>query len=443
MHGISLRRWKAPAAAVAAAGLALTLAGCSSSGSKSGGQGSATGPVTIDYWAWTTGMEGQVAAWNKAHPDIQVKYTNVAGNLAYDKMRAAAKAGNAPCVVRMDQANTVSFASDGLLTDVTKLAAPYQAQFTDAAWSNVSPGGTTVGIPEESAPNFFAYRTDLYKQYGLTVPKTWDDLIANGKKAAAAKAGTKIWNMAGEDPSTMVGLAWDAGATWYKVDGDKWAVTFTSPESLKAADVLQQMIDDNQMSTASYADPGVWKIWDGGTTIDMATSTWQLPIYSKNFPASAGKWALAPLPQYAGATSFSTDGGFTNSVVMKGCAHPDAAVKFAAWLGTDPSALKALADPNTGAGFFPALKDVSPYLAGLAPTAMFGNVDSTAVISQAAAGVNPAWQEGPDYSAMYDKMQSLWPQVIGGKLKAADMLGQLQQFVLSDLKAKGVNAVAG
>ena len=106
-------------------------------------------------------------------------------------------------------------------------------------------------------------------------------------------------------------------------------------------------------------------------------------------------------------------------------------------------ALPIAIEPNSGAGFFPALKDVTPYLSGLAPTAMFGTVDSSAVISQAAGAVNPAWQEGPDYSAMYDKMQSLWPQVIGGKLRAADMLGQLQQFVLSDLKSKGVNAVAG
>ncbi|AWS43605.1 ABC transporter substrate-binding protein [Streptosporangium sp. 'caverna'] len=429
-------------AATVAAILAAALTGCSGQDQSPATAQKPTGPVQIDYWSWTAGVDKQVAAWNAAHPDVHVTYTNVAGDLAYDKMRAATKAGNAPCLARMDAMNTVTFAADGLLEDVGAYTAPLKDTFTQAAWNQVSPGGITVGLPQASAPNFYAYRTDLFDEYGLQVPKTWDELIATGEKAAAARKGTKIWNMAGEDPSTFVGLSWQAGATWYKAAGDHWEINFTSPATLKAADVLQRLIDHDLFSSASYADPGVWKTWDDGTTISMGTSTWQLPIYAQNFPKTAGKWALAQLPQYTGASP-STDGGFTNAVVLKGCEHPEQAVRFAAWLATDPAPVKALSDPNSGAGFFPALKDVNPYLADLAPKKMFGDVDSTRVIAQAAQTVNPTWQHGPNYATMYAEMQKLWPEVLGKKMKVTEMVNRLQQFTLDDLKAKGINATAG
>jgi multiple sugar transport system substrate-binding protein len=426
----------------AAASLSLLLTACSD---DSGSEASSTtkGNVTLEFWSWTDGIEAQTKVWNKEHPETQIKFVNAAGDTAYQKLRAAVNAGTAPCLSKMDGMNLANFAADGLLTDISEVAARYKGAYTVAAWNAVSPGGTTFGIPMGSAPLFTAYRADLFQKYGIEAPKTWDDLIAAGKKVQKKDENVKIYNMAGEDPSTLVDLSWEAGAQWYKVDGDHWVVDFTSPEALKAGDIVQQLVDNDLASNASYADPGVFKTWDLGKTIAMTTSTWQLPIYDTNFPKSKGKWQLADSPVFDTAKP-QTSSNFDTTGVLKGCKYPDRAAEFAAWLSSSKESLTALTDPASKSGLFPAVKDVSPYVDKIIPTEMFnGRSDSAQVISTAASRVGEQWQYGPNYASMYSEMQKQWGKVMKKQLTVKDMLTSLQKWTVDDLNRKGIKAVAG
>ncbi|MDX3280382.1 ABC transporter substrate-binding protein [Streptomyces scabiei] len=436
-------RTRALASAAAVASLSLLLAGCGGGDGSDSAAKSTKGKVTLEFWSWTDGIEAQTEVWNKEHPDTQVKFVNAAGDTVYQKLRAAVNAGTAPCLSKMDGMNLASFAADGLLTDITETAARYKGAYTVPAWNAVSPGGTTFGIPMGSSPLFTAYRADLFEKYGIQAPRTWDDLIAAGKKAQSRNKNVKIFNMAGEDPSTLVDLSWQAGAQWYKVDGDHWVIDFTSPDALKAGDVVQRLVDDGLASSASYADPGVFKTWDLGRTIAMTTSTWQLPIYDTNFPKSKGKWELADAPVFDTARP-RTSSNFDTTAVLKGCKYPDRAAEFAAWLSSSKESLTTLTDPASKSGLFPAVKDVSPYVDKIIPNGMFnGRSDSAKVITTAASRVGDQWQYGPNYAPMYSEMQKQWGRVMKGELKVKDMLASLQQWTLDDLKSKGIKAVAG
>ncbi|MFE2431793.1 ABC transporter substrate-binding protein [Streptomyces sp. NPDC059373] len=431
--------------AVATAVSALTAVAACGGGSGNGDSAAKpTGKVTLTFWGQENGMPQAVAAWNKTHPDIQVKFTKVTlGDTGYQKITAAVKAGNGPCTAELNAQQVVTYAAQGMVQDVTQYVGTYKDKFTEAAWKAASPGGRTYAVPESASPNFFAYRTDLFKKYGLTVPTTWDEFIAAGQKLVKANPKLKLMNYAPEDPSGFVGLNWEAGATWYKQESNGWKIDFLSPESLKAAGVLQKMVDSKMLSSVSYTDPGIWKTWDDGGTLSMTTSTWQLPIYSKVFPKSDGNWAIIPVPQYA-AGQASTDSGYNTVGVMKGCKYPQQAAEFGGWMGTSPTALKLLADPVNGAGWFPALRDVSPYLTGITPKKMIpDSTAATQVVTKAAAEVNTTWEFGPDYATMYTKMASYWPQVLAGKMSAVDLLKTMQAFVLKDLKSQGISASAG
>jgi multiple sugar transport system substrate-binding protein len=426
----------------AAASLSLLLTACSD---DSGSEASAAtkGNVTLEFWSWTDGIEAQTKVWNKEHPETQIKFVNAAGDTAYQKLRAAVNAGTAPCLSKMDGMNLANFAADGLLTDISEVAARYKGAYTVAAWNAVSPGGTTFGIPMGSSPLFTAYRADLFQKYGIEAPKTWDDLITAGKKVQQKDKNVKIYNMAGEDPSTLVDLSWEAGAQWYKVDGDHWVVNFTSPEALKAGDIVQQLVDNDLASNASYADPGVFRTWDLGRTIAMTTSTWQLPIYDTNFPKSKGKWQLADSPVFDPAQP-RTSSNFDVTAVLKGCQYPDRAAQFAAWLSGSKESLTALTDPKSKSGLFPAVKDVSPYVDKIIPTEMFnGKSDSAQIITTAASRVGEQWQYGPNYASMYSEMQKQWGKVMKKQLTVKDMLTSLQKWTVDDLNRKGIKAVAG
>ncbi|WP_105969500.1 ABC transporter substrate-binding protein [Streptomyces geranii] len=436
-------RARTAAAAAAALSLSLLLSACGGGDDSESAAKASKGDVKLEFWSWTEGIEAQVATWNKAHPETQVTFVNAAGDTVYQKLRAAVNAGTAPCLSKMDGMNLANFAADGLLTDITKIAAPYKSRYTTPAWNAVSPGGSTYGIPTGSSPLFMAYRADLFAKYGIEAPKTWDDLIAAGKKAQSENKKVKIFNMAGEDPSTLVDLSWQGGASWYKLDGDHWKIGFTSPEALQAGDVVQQLVDDGLASGASYADPGVFKTWDLGTTIAMTTSTWQLPIYDTNFPKSKGEWQLADAPVFDTANP-RTSSNFDTTAVLKGCKYPDRAAEFAAWLSSDKGSLTTLTDPASKSGLFPAVKDVSPYVDKIIPKDMFnGKSDSAEVITTAASRVGDQWQYGPDYAAMYSEMQKQWGKVMKGETSVKAMLTHLQDWTLKDLENKGVKAVAG
>jgi multiple sugar transport system substrate-binding protein len=441
---MSMFRRTALVPAAVAASLSLVLAACSDGGDSDASASPKTkGKVTLEFWSWTDGIEVQTKVWNKEHPETQIKFVNAAGETVYQKLRAAVNAGTAPCLSKMDGMNLANFAADGLLTDITEVAEPYKGKYTTAAWNAVSPGGTTFGIPMGSSPLFTAYRADLFKKYGIEAPKTWDDLITAGKKAQKKNKNVKIFNMAGEDPSTLVDLSWQAGAQWYKADGDHWVIDFTSPEALKAGDIVQQLVDNDLASNASYADPGVFKTWDLGKTIAMTTSTWQLPIYDTNFPKSKGKWQLADAPLFDTAHP-QTSSNFDTNAVLKGCKSPDRAAQFAAWLSSSKESLTALTDPASKSGLFPAVNDVSPYVDKIIPTQMFnGESDSAQVITTAASRVGDQWQYGPNYAAMYSEMQKQWGKVMKKQLTVKEMLAGLQKWTIDDLNGKGIKAVAG
>ncbi|WP_326671376.1 sugar ABC transporter substrate-binding protein [Streptomyces canus] len=435
-------RTRAVAGAAVALSLSLVLSACGGGDDTDSTAKTTKGDVQLEFWSWTEGIQQQVAVWNKEHPETHVKYVNAAGDTVYQKLRAAITSGNAPCLSKMDGMNLANFAADGLLTDITKPAAPYKSRYTTPAWNAVSPGGATYGIPTGSSPLFTAYRADLFEKYGVQAPKTWDDVIAAGKAVQKKDKNVKIFNMAGEDPSTLVDLSWQAGAQWYGIAGDHWEIGFTSPEALKAADVVQQLVDNNLASNASYADPGVFKTWDLGRTILMTTSTWQLPIYDTNFPKSKGKWQLADAPVFDSAKP-QTSSNFDVTAVLKGCKYPDRAAQFAAWLSSSKESLTALTDPASKSGLFPAVKDVSPYVDKIIPTEMFnGKSDSAQVITTAASRVGEQWQYGPDYAAMYSEMQKQWGKVMKKQLTVKAMLTGLQDWVLADLKNKGIKAEA-
>jgi multiple sugar transport system substrate-binding protein len=442
LHHPARRRLRTALASAVALAAAASLAACSSSGSSPAA--AATGKVTLQFWGSANGLDKAVAAWNSAHPNIQVSFTKDTTDAAgFEKLAAAAKAGNAPCVAQFDAQDLVTFASQGLVQDVSQYAAQYKSAYSTSAWQAASPGGSTYGVPIESAPNFFAYQVSQFKKYNLTVPTTWDQLIADGIKLRQQNPSMKIMNYAPEDPSGFVGLNWEAGATWYKAASNGWIIDFTSPQAMKAANVLQQLVSNHLLSSVSYTDPGIWKTWDSRGTIAMTTSTWQLPVYSGVFPNTDGDWAITTVPQYAAGES-STDSNFNVAGVLKGCQDPQQAVEFANWLGSNSAALAVTTNGATGyPGWFPALADVSKYVDTVVPTKMIPQSNTADIVTKAAAEVNTTWQYGPDYATMYNQMASYWPKVLNGQMTAVQLLQTMQAWTLGDLKSQGITATAG
>ncbi|MER5750538.1 extracellular solute-binding protein [Streptomyces sp. NPDC002088] len=443
MNSISPRRRFARAAV---AGLALTglLAACGGSGSGDDSSSGASGPVTLPFWGWANGQEAVVKAFNAAHKDVKLKYTKVTDQLTMQKqLTNAVKAKNAPCLVQNTAEYVTSWVSQGALADITKYVEADKDKFNSGSWAAAQVQGKLYGVPTSSAPNFTIYRTDIFRKYGLKAPATWDDFIAAGKELK--KHGVKITNFAGEDPSTLEVLAMQAGAHWYAIDGNSWKVDFQDEGTLRAAQVIQEIIDNDLNSKLSFADyAAVQRNYDDGGTATRQISTWQMAGMVQNFTKSDGKWALSPWPTFSGEAAKTPAGtNLTGSLtlVTKQCDHQQQAAEAALWMSTNAGAVKTMASPETGNGVMPALADSSAYVDDAISAKLLGTNYEPAkkVVTDSLSTVTTDWTFGPDWTAMFTEMQAGWAKVVNKQQKVTDLLAHMQQWTVDDLKSRGIS----
>ncbi|NUR59810.1 MAG: extracellular solute-binding protein [Catenulispora sp.] len=431
------------AAVAFAVGVGL-LSGCGSSKSSGGQTGTASSPVVLDYWGWNNGLPTVVDAFNASHKDVQLKYTKMQGSdPTLQQLNNAFKAGNEPCLVQGTAENLTTLVSQGELADVTQWVAPHKAEFNAGAFAGAGVQGKLYAVPTSSGPQFTIYRTDIFQQYGLKPPATWDDFIAAGE--ALKPHGIHITNYAGEDPSTLVVLAMQAGAHWYRINGNSWKVDFQDPQSLKAAAVIQKVVDDDLDSQLSFADyAAVQRNYDNAGTVTRQISTWQMGGMVKNFTKSNGQWALAPWPTFGGDAS-KTPAGTNNSagltMVTAQCKAKAQAAEAALWMSTDSGAVKTMADPTTGSGLMPALADPTQFIDGAISAKLLGPNYEPAkkVVADSIGTVATDWTFGPDWTAMYAQLADGWAKVLTKQQKVTDLLAHMQQWTVGDLKSRGIN----
>ncbi|TKA08890.1 ABC transporter substrate-binding protein [Actinacidiphila oryziradicis] len=427
-----------------ALGVSGALTACGGSDSASGSpSGSAAKPVTLTYWGAQDGQQAVVNAWNASHATVKLKYTRLTGTDPITTLRNAAKAGNAPCLMQTSAEQLTTLASERIVADITQWISPHKSGYNESAYAEATIQGKVYGAPTSAAPAFTVYRADIFDKYKLKVPTTWNEFVAAGK--VLAKHGIHITNYAGEDPSTLETMAMQAGAHWYAIDGDSWKVNLLDPGSLKAANVIQQIVDSNLNSSVSFADyAAVQRNYDNGGAVTRQISTWQMSGMVKNFTKSNGQWALAPWPAFDGESpaipaGTNNSGGVT--VVTEQCQNRQQAAEAANWMSTNSTAVKIMSNPATGSAFYPAIADASPYLDGLITSKLLGKHTAAAkpVIVNSIPTIVKDWTFGPDWTAMYTEMAGGWAKVLTKQQTVVQLLQHMQKWTVDDLKTRGIS----
>jgi multiple sugar transport system substrate-binding protein len=424
---------------VAAVSMTGLFAGCGGDDSPPSGDG---GPVTIEWWGWNQGQEAQAELFNKTHDDVKVKYVQQAGNPeTAQALQQAAKAGGEAACLAQSPDQLAPQVVDDLIQPITSDIEDDADAFDPAAYESMTLGDEVYGIPFNANPTFMLIDKAVYDKHGLAAPTTWDELIAQGKELAPK--GISVFNLAGEDPSTLTNLAWQAGAQWFSIDGDSWKVDFTSAESKEAGAVVQQLVDNDLASHETYAQwDALMQKFDSGTMINIPTSTWQLAAYAQNFQKSLGDWEAVPLPTFDGTPA--TPGGYNAYIVPTGCEHVEAGVELGVWLATDPDAITLAADPKTGAGIFPAVPDTTPYVDILMDKTMLGENADTAdqVVEDAVESTVQDWTYGPNWTAVQAQLVDEWAKVLDKKQSVDQLLENMQTFAVDDLEKRGISVTS-
>jgi multiple sugar transport system substrate-binding protein len=419
--------------------------GGSGASAKSGDCKPSGGKVNLNFWTWVPGIDKAVKVWNQQNANIQVKVKETpAGNAGtYQNMFNALKAGNAPDLAQVEYDSLPSFRlQDGLTNLAPCGVAARKGDFVDWTYGQVSfnEENAAYAVPQDTGPMAFYYRKDLFKKYGITVPKTWDEFRAAAEKVHKQDPSVYITHFPQRDTNWFAGLAWQNGARWFGLDGDTWNVSVNDDKTKQVADYWQKLIDDKLIATNLQGFSDQWnKALDTGKVLSWISAVWGNNTIVTNAPSTKGDWAVAPMPQWDAGAAAAGNWGGSSTAVFKSSKHPAEATKFALWLNTDPQALEIL---NKEGGLYPATSAGLSLPALRAPQPFFGGERIFDVFKTASGQVDPSFQWGPTMTQTYGDLADGFGKALNGSGTLGEAIDKAQSKTVGAMKQQSLK-VAG
>jgi multiple sugar transport system substrate-binding protein len=407
-HTTRRRAGVAASIALLAISLVTACSGATNSGDSSASSVDPAKTYNLTYWSWTKGSAEAVAAFNKAHPNIHVTFqqTPSGSKGGYAKVSDAFKAGNGPDVFNAEYVALPSFVAAGQVADLSSyLTSKATSDYLPQAMQMVTLGGRKWGVPADIGAQILYYRKDLYAQYGLAVPTTWQQFADDAQKLAAQKPGLYLANYTVDDPLVLEALAAAAGARWFSTAGDSWTLNFTDQATGKVADFWQGLADKKLLAPVFSNTTGYTADVAAGHILSLVSVNWNASYNMTNFPDLKGKWGVSLLPSFDGQPASGVLGGSTYAI-SKSSKNIAAAAEFALWMTSNADGIKARTGGGSSAYY--ANRSALQVARDSFDTSYYGT-DIYATFDTAEHALKP-WTFGPTMTATN--------QVVATKLKA-------------------------
>jgi len=297
-------------------------------------------PATLTMWAWVPGIEKEVALFEKAHPNIQVKVVNVGqGPAEYPKLRTALKSGQgAPDVAQIEFQFIPSFVITGSLLDLSAFfpVAEFKRSYPEWVARQVVIDGHIWAIPQDTGPMGMLYRRDLLEQAGIPPPRTWKEFADAARAYHQKNPESYLTNLPPNEPAQWIGFFWQAGARPFGQPArGQLRMKLNDPAAKKVATFWEQLVKEGVVST----DPDWTDRWyqglASGRYASWLTAAWGPVNLQGTAKKTSGSWAAAPLPQWSEGGHASGNWGGSTSAVLASTAHPAAAAELARWINQE------------------------------------------------------------------------------------------------------------
>lgn len=436
------RRTKVAAAVAGAASFALLAAGCSSSG---GDSGSSTSPITLTVTTFgTMGFDKLYAQYEKEHPNITIKATNIdtGDNALTDWQTKEAAGSGLPDVQAVEE---------GWLSKVMQVSdqfndlKSYGANDIKSRWVDwklkqaTDKNGRIIGYGTDIGPEGLCYNSKLFAAAGLPSDRdavatlfggdsaTWDKFFSVGEQYKKA-TGKAFYDQSGFIWNAMVNQLPEG---YYTKDGKLNVENNSDLQALwsKLAAGAAGGLSANQ----TQWDWGKGKAFVDGTFAAFVCPGWMLGVVQGQVKAGGGDastgWDFANVFP-GGAANWG--GSFLT--VPKQSKHPKEAAALAAWLTNAKSQVATF----QAAGTFPSVTAAQSDAGVTGPsdlTKFFNNAPVGQILAERAKGV-VAQYKGPDDSVIQSQVFGPSVQEIDSHKKTgdqawADAMKLLDQLVVN------------
>jgi multiple sugar transport system substrate-binding protein len=282
----------------------------------------------------TTWFEQMAKAWNDTH-DVKVELQYIPNNDYMDgtKLPTAFASGEGPDLFIISPGDFLRYYNGGVLLDLTPfIEAKAQADFPEGVIANRKVDGKIYGIPMEVEPMAMYYSVAAFEEVGLTekdIPRTWDDLLAVGKKLTNDKRFGVLFETAPGyyQNFTWYPFMWQGGGEFQGADRKS---AFNSPGVVQALKFWQDAVNQG-VSPRKPLGGGGWDVvpnLGSGYCAIQNVGIWAISDLNTN--AKGFKYGVFKLPTPASGKYVTVGGGWAFVANSKG-KNPEAAGQFCAW----------------------------------------------------------------------------------------------------------------
>ncbi|MET8681512.1 extracellular solute-binding protein [Streptomyces sp. NPDC004647] len=365
-------RIAAPTAALVLAG--FTASACAPSTADNGAQGDEK-RGTLRVWLFQevdnkpkeAVVDSAVAAFEKRHKGARVEVDYIPVDTRAQKIKAAFNdPKSAPDLIEYGNTDTAGYVRDGGLADVGKEFAAWEdAEDTDpTAQQSVTVGGKVYGAPLFVGVRALYYRTDVFTDLGLEVPRTQAELIGTAKKIRKERPELYGLAVGGAYTYGAMPFIWANGGELATEKGGSYTSAIDRPEARRGIEAYASLFGDDNCPAAKCAEMG------GNDTITAFASGRAGMAIGGDFSHQAiedgkvkGEYAVVPLPGTEKGEIAPAFAGGNNIGVLKSSSHRTLAVdlmKSLAGKETQRELFKAM-------GFLPTYTDVREEVARKEP----------------------------------------------------------------------------
>jgi N,N'-diacetylchitobiose transport system substrate-binding protein len=304
------------AAAALVAALAVMAVGATGASGRSGAD-------TLTVWlqedaknGWPDLVAAATAQFKNQNPgwDVEIEYKT--WNTHLGLFDASLAGGNAPDVIEMGNTEMTKYMAAGAFQDLSGTSFPNQSTWLEGLALSGRYGGKTYGVPYYAGSRVVTYRTDLFRQAGVTrLPTSLAEYTAAAKRLGArnkARNFSPVY-IAGKDWYIAMSFVHDFGGT-IAVQNSKggWVGTLDRPKALaglaafkaffNAASRVSKVIDE--------ARPFPYDVYAQGRAASMLGPAW-FSCCVGNYKAQTAQFVMPshtkgqPMPGFLGGSDLA------------------------------------------------------------------------------------------------------------------------------------------
>lgn len=314
--------------ALAAAGLTLTA--CSSGSSETATDTAPSVPAadatgTLKVWLMDGSQPQSVidavnAQFKEAYPNVDVEVELQQWGGIQDKLTTSLGTDSTPDVVEIGNSLTAKYSDAGLLADLTASAGDFKV---DGMLPGLQPSGeldgSRYGIPYYGGVRIVVYNKEQFKDAGVEVPTSLEELNAAAEKLQKANVDNSKYSafyFPGKYWYGAVPFVWDAGGEIAEQDGETWTGTLDQPAAVAGLTTLQGLVKNYSKAPVDGDETKNMDAFNTGN-VGMMIDSWWAPgaLNTGDMEGNIGVFALPGTA--AGSTSPVFFGGSDLAVSAK------------------------------------------------------------------------------------------------------------------------------